>query len=43
MWESKKKYDTYLQWRVETGVMKEAEAFLDSEPVWGFFNVELSY
>ena len=43
MWDSKEKYDTYLLWRMESGIMKETEAFMDGEPVWSFFNVEQSY
>ena len=43
MWESKEKYDTYFQLRMESGVMEEAAAFMDGEPIWRFFNVEQSY
>ena len=43
VWESKEKYDTYLQWRAETGAVEEMGEFLDSEPVFRFFNVENSY
>ena len=43
MWDSKEKYDAYLQWRVETGVMKEAEEFMDSEPIFSFSKIEKSY
>ena len=43
MWDSKEKYDGYLQWRVETGVMKEAEEFMDSEPIFSFSKIEKSY
>ena len=43
MWESKEKYDIYLQWRMESGVMEETKAFMDGEPVWRFFNIEQSY
>lgn len=43
MWDSKEKYDAYLQWRVETGVMKEAEEFMDSEPIFSFSKIENSY
>ena len=43
LWESKEKYDTYLQWRAETGAVEELGEFLDSEPVFRFFNVENSY
>ena len=37
LWESKEKYDTYLQWRMDSGVMEESAEFLDGEPVWRFF------
>ena len=43
LWEIKEKYDTYLQWRMDSGVMEESAEFLDGEPVWRFFNVENSY
>ncbi len=43
LWESKEKYDAYLQWRAETGVVEEMGEFLDGEPVFRFFNVENSY
>ena len=43
MWESKDHYDTYLQWRMGSGTMEEAAAFMDGEPVWRFFNVEQTY
>ena len=43
LWESKEKYDTYLQWRMDSGVMEESAEFLDGEPVWRFFNIENSY
>ena len=43
LWESKEKYDTYLQWRMDSGVMEESTEFLAGEPVWRFFNVENSY
>ena len=43
MWDSKEKYDAYLQWRVETGVMKEAEEFMDSEPIFSFSKIEKLY
>ena len=33
MWDNKEKYDTYLQWRMESGIMKETEVFMDGEPV----------
>ena len=43
MWDSKETYDVYLQWRVETGVMKKAEEFMDSEPLFSFSKIEKSY
>ena len=43
MWDSKEKYDAYLQSRVETGVMKEAEEFMDSEPIFSFSKIEKLY
>jgi len=43
MWDSKDKYDLYVQWRVETGVAEELAAFLDDEPQWRFFNVDNSH
>ena len=43
MWDSKDKYDLYIQWRVETGVAEDLEKFFDDGPQWRFFNVENSY
>ncbi len=43
LWDSKKHYDTYLQWRKDTGIMKEAEEFFAGEPLWRFLDLEISY
>ena len=43
LWDSKEQYDKYLQWRQDSGVMEESEAFLDGDPVWRFFRVDQTY
>jgi len=39
-WESVEDYESYLQWRTETGVMKTLGATLSSPPVIRYFNTE---
>ncbi len=39
-WESVEDYESYLQWRTETGVMKILGAKLSSLPVIRYFNTE---
>ena len=37
-WDSRKQYETYLQWRVDSGVMDELAVMLEGEPNIRFFN-----
>lgn len=39
-WESIKAYESYLQWRTETGVMNTLGATLSAPPVIRYFNTE---
>ena len=44
IWASKEDYDTYLNWRDETGLLAEmAENYLESEPVFRFLNLEQEF
>ena len=42
-WDSKRHYDAYLQWRVDTGAVAALTEFLDAEPVFRFLPVEMEY
>lgn len=37
-WETRPKYEKYLAWRTETGVVDELVAMLDGEPTFRFFD-----
>ena len=37
-WETRQKYEKYLTWRTETGVVDELVAMLDGEPTFRFFD-----
>jgi len=39
-WESVEDYESYLQWRTETGVMKILGAMFSSPPLIRYFNTE---
>ncbi len=39
-WESVEDYETYLQWRTETGVMNILGATFSSPPLIRYFNIE---
>ena len=43
LWESKEKYDTYIQWRKDSGTLEKSAEFVDGEFVWRFLNTENSY
>ena len=44
IWASKEDYDTYLNWRDETGLLAEmAEKYLESEPVFRFLSLEQEF
>ena len=39
-WDSKKHYEKYIQWRVESGVMENVSSkYLDEEPKWRYFDL----
>ncbi|HBX98960.1 MAG TPA: hypothetical protein DEG93_01265, partial [Gammaproteobacteria bacterium] len=42
-WDSKESYDTYLQWREDTGVLAELPERLAKEPVFRFLEVAEIY
>ena len=43
-WESKEHYDSYLNWRDETGLLAEmSEKYLESDPVFRFLNLEQEF
>ena len=42
-WDSKEHYDTYIKWRIETGVVAALREFLDEDPVFRFLPVKLEY
>lgn len=37
-WDTRKKYEAYLQWRVDSGVMNKLAEMMDGEPSIRFFN-----
>ena len=37
-WDSRPDYDSYLNWRIETGFMDALEPFVESEPVFSYFD-----
>lgn len=37
-WEKKEDYESYLNWRFETGVMEKLSEVFESEPVIKFYN-----
>ena len=37
-WDTRPKYEKYLAWRTETGVVDELITFLDGEPTFRFFD-----
>ncbi|HCU88467.1 MAG TPA: antibiotic biosynthesis monooxygenase [Gammaproteobacteria bacterium] len=37
-WDTRLKYEKYLAWRTETGVVDELVAMLDGEPTFRFFD-----
>ena len=40
IWDSKEHYDTYLNWRDETGLLAEmAEKYLEADPVFRFLAI----
>ena len=44
IWDSKEHYDTYLNWRDETGLLDEmAEKYLESDPIFRFLNLEKEF
>lgn len=42
-WESKEKFETYFQWRIETGFIKKLGEYLAAEPAVGVYKVEEVY
>ena len=42
-WDSKESYDTYLQWREDTGVLAQLPERLAKEPVFRFLEVAEIY
>ena len=42
-WDSKEHYDTYIKWRIETGVVAALREFLDEDPIFRFLLVKLEY
>jgi quinol monooxygenase YgiN len=42
-WDSKQHYDTYLKWRIETGLVANLLEFLDEEPTFRFLPIEQAY
>ena len=44
IWDSKEHYDTYLNWRDQTGLLAEMnEKYLESDPVFRFLNLEKEF
>ena len=44
IWDSKEQYDTYLNWREETGLLDEmAEKYLERDPIFRFLNLEKEF
>ena len=44
IWDSKEHYDTYLNWRDETGLLAEmAEKYLEADPVFRFLALEKEF
>ena len=44
IWDSKEHYDTYLNWREETGLLDEmAEKYLERDPIFRFLNLEKEF
>ena len=44
IWDSKEHYDTYLNWREETGLLDElAEKYLESDPIFRYLNLEKEF
>ena len=44
IWDSKEHYDTYLNWRDETGLLAEmAEKYLEADPVFRFLAIEKEF
>lgn len=37
-WDTRKKYEAYLQWRIDSGVMNKLAEMMDGEPSIRFFN-----
>lgn len=37
-WDTKDDYESYLNWRIETGVMEKLSSVLDSEPTIKYFD-----
>jgi quinol monooxygenase YgiN len=42
-WDSKEHYDTYIQWRTNTGTLAGLLEFLDEAPVFRFLPIEQTY
>ncbi len=37
LWESRQHFESYRDWRIESGVLSDVEEMLDGEPTWRFF------
>ncbi len=42
-WESREKYDAYLAWREETGILAELGEFLNEEAAFRFLTVNRQF
>ena len=39
-WDTKRHYEKYLQWRIDSGVMGEvAKKYLNGKPIWRYFDL----